>query len=195
MGLTSFLKSIFTDEKTNGKDDFTESISVLKAETPTKIFETRIKPVRVPNIVDVGERLGLIQRDVNEIKNEMVSKMWFEAEYEDKGDEITNKLENINSQINSLEQKIAELNDLTKLLSNNLSNNISTQKQENTLIETKIPDRILKLIEKGKRIRYKDMINNLGISDPTLCKHLSSLLESNKIKRTKEGKAVFYATY
>jgi hypothetical protein len=192
MSLGSFLKSIFADEKTNGKDDFTEPISILKTETPTKIFETRIKPVKVPSIIDVGERLGLIHRDIAEIKNEMVSKMWFESEYEDKGDEITNKLENISSHINSLEQKIAELNDLTKLLSNNLSNNIVTQKQENIQLETKIPEKILGLIEKERKIRYKDIMNSLGVSDPTLCKYLSSLLKSNKIKRIKEGKAVFY---
>jgi hypothetical protein len=195
MGLGSFLKSIFTDEKTNGKDDFTEPISILKTETPTKIFETRIKPVKVPSIVDVGERLGLIYRDVSEIKNEMVSKMWFKSEYEDKDEEMTDKLENISSKISILEEKIAELNDLTKLLSNNLSNNLAIQPREKSLIESKISDKILNLIEKEKKIRYKDIINNLGVSDPTLCKYLSSLLDSNKIKRIKDGKAVFYTTF
>lgn len=195
MGLGSFLKSMFIEEKTNGKYDFTEPISVLKVETPTKIFETRIKPVKVPNIVDVGERLGLIHRDVSEIKNEMVSKTWFKSEYEDKDEEMTDKLENISSKISILEEKFAELNDLTKLLSNNLSNNLAIQPREKSLIESKISDKILNLIEKEKKIRYKDIINNLGVSDPTLCKYLSSLLDSNKIKRIKDGKAVFYTTY
>lgn len=194
MGLGSFLKSMFIEEKTNGKYDFTEPISVLKTETPTKIFETRIKPVKVPNIIDVGERLGLINRDVSEIKNEMVSKTWFKSEYEDKDEEMTDKLENISSKISILEEKIAELNDLTKLLSNNLSNNLAIQPREKSLIESKISDKILNLIEKEKKIRYKDIINNLGVSDPTLCKYLSSLLDSNKIKRIKDGKAVFYTT-
>jgi len=195
MGLGSFLKSMFIEEKTNGKYDFTEPISVLKTETPTKIFETRIKPVKVPNIVDVGERLGLINRDVSEIKNEMVSKTWFKSEYEDKDEEMTDKLENISSKISILEEKIAELNDLTKLLSNNLSNNLAILPREKSLIESKISDKILNLIKKEKKIRYKDIINNLDVSDPTLCKYLSSLLDSNKIKRIKDGKAVFYTTY
>lgn len=78
MGIRSWLGKLLTTETHD-----INPISVYKLETPDKIIETKIQPVRVPSIVDVGERLALILRDIAHIKDEMISKAWFNQEFED----------------------------------------------------------------------------------------------------------------
>ena len=54
-------------------------------------------------------------------------------------------------------------------------------------------NRIMKILQKRKEIRFTDLLNELGISDPVLCHHLKILLSENKIKSEKRGRENFYS--
>lgn len=185
MGLTSWLKSKFRKEIPQA-----ETLQISKIETPEKIVETQIRPVRVPTILDIGERLAHISRDLLDLKQEMVSKNWFMSEYEDAGTKIFEKLE-------SLESKIGSLNILLNNLSNQFSNLTAVTKPD---LSKELPykgpinpkEKILEIITEFKKIRYKEISNKINISDPTLSRYLKILLNSSKIKRMSVGKAVYY---
>ena len=51
---------------------------------------------------------------------------------------------------------------------------------------------VVEILKKGGRVRFKDLSAKLKISDPTLSKYLKILCETNKTKRKKVGKAVYY---
>jgi DNA-binding transcriptional ArsR family regulator len=180
MGLSSWLRNKFKREVPPS------TLQISKIETPEKIIETKITPVRVPTVVDIGGRLALISRDLFELKQEMVSKSWFKTEYDDASSAILERLEKIDLKIESLNSLLKELSNVTKGIKPELSKEPFYQETFNT------KDEILKTIINSKKIRFKDLSNRLNISDPTLSKYLKILLGLNKIKRTRTGKAVFY---
>ncbi|MDI6825919.1 MAG: winged helix-turn-helix domain-containing protein [Candidatus Aenigmarchaeota archaeon] len=184
MGIGSWLKNKFK------KETSLKMLQISRIETPERIVETKIRPVRIPTILDIGERLALLSRDLSDLKQEMVSKSWFRSEYEDIGSAVIEKLE-------KLESKVESLNNLLKNLSNQLSNlsgGIKPDLSKESFYEGTfdVERKILEIILKSKKIRYKDISRKLSVSDPTLSKYLKILLNSNKIKRTRTGKAVFY---
>jgi len=186
MKLFSRFKSMFKSEKKLDTATI-ESIPVFKTETPTKIIETRIKPVKIPTIVDVGEKLGFISREIIELKNEIVTKSWFRSEYEDTGDEVINRLLRIENALVLLQKNIKQLNeDLSKFTKYELT------EMPYRVDVVGIPNQILEIIKKRGRVRYKDLNKSLSISDPTLSKYLKILTKTNKINRIKFGKAVYY---
>jgi len=187
MSIGSWFKSIFASKKEQPNGILIESIPILRKETPDKIIETEIRPIRIPTIMDIGERLAHISRDLSHLKNEMISKSWFKLEYEDTGSESIEKLSSIESKLNIL---INTLSDFTKQFSKTDLIEIGYPK-----IKLSISDRILNIIKKKKKIRYKDIAASLDVTDPTLCKYLKILLESKKIKKVKEGKAVYYIPF
>ena len=180
MSLGSWLRDKFK------KESSLETLQISKIETPEKIVETKITPVKVPTIVDVGGKLALISRDLMELKQEMVSKSWFKSEYEDAGYAILERLEKIESNIESLNNLLNDLSNVTKAIKPDLSKEPLYEETFNT------KEKILEIIINSKKIRFKGLSNKLKISDPTLSKYLKILLNSNKIKKTKIGKAVFY---
>jgi len=179
MSINTWLRSIFGAKKKEHTTKTVEPIPILRTETPEKIIETKIRPFRVPTIMDIGERLAIISRDLSYLKNEMVSRSWFKSEYQGTDTEIIEKLTTIESKLNTL---INTLSNFTKpgLIKFNLP------------IKLSVSDRILKIIKEKKKIRYKDIRVIMNVTDPTLCKYLKMLLKSKKIKKTKEGKAVYY---
>lgn len=194
MGLRSWVRYVLGGGREPVNGDVIETISVLKTETPEKIIETKIKPVKIPTIVDIGERLGLILRDISDLKFDMVTKSWFKSEYENIGDEVIKRLEDIRSNLNSFHDSLNQLNRITKELSNNLSNRTKMLSKPLSFPERGlgISDKILRIIQENKKIRYKDISIEVNVSEPTLCKHLKNLLRMDKITKTKEGKAVYY---
>lgn len=189
MGLRYWLKSIFKAKEQ--KDTFIDSVPIFKSETPTKIVETRIKPIKIPTIVDVGERLGLISKEILEMKNDLVTKTWFMGEYEDAGSEVIDKLENIEEKLNLLTQNISQLtHDLSNFTKKINKSEITVPIDHINILS--IPDQILHFLEKKGKLRYKDLRSLLKTSDPTLSKYLQNLHKFNKIKRIKAGKAVYY---
>ncbi|MCX6821480.1 MAG: winged helix-turn-helix domain-containing protein [Candidatus Aenigmarchaeota archaeon] len=189
MGLGSWLSNLLVKKKEiSEKSEFSE-IPLNRLETSDKILETRIRPVKLPSTIEIGERLGFILRDLSNLKEEMISKSWFKAEYEDASPEIIEKLGKVESR---LEQLNGLLNNLSNVLSNlqvygkpELSKTITTEQLD-------INEKILDIIKKSQKIRYKDIAKELNVTDPTITKHLKILLTSNKIRKTKVGKAVFY---
>jgi len=184
MSISSWLKSIFLTEKEKPTTTTMEPISILRTETPDKIIETKIRPVRVPTIMDIGERLALISRDLTHLRDEMISKSWFQTEYKGTDSEINEKLSMIESKLNIL---INSLSNFTKEITKT-----DLIKIGYPLVTLSISDRILEIIKERKKIRYKDIRANMNVTDPTLCKYLNILLKSKKIKKTKQGKAVYY---
>jgi len=184
MGIGSWLKSVLSKEEQSDKlGGFTDqSLSVFRRESPQKVLETRIRPVKVPNLIDIGERLGTITKDVYAIKQKMVTKLWIQDAYDDSS--IVDRLDTINESISQLENR---LSNFTKPLSKKLSDPKKFEIEGSSIAES-----ILKFLENNKGSRYKELKNALNISDPTLSKYLRRMLESGKITRSKAGKAVFY---
>ncbi len=189
MGLGSWLSNLLVKKKEIFEKSEVSEIPLNRMETPDKILETWLRPVKLPSTIEIGERLGFILRDLSDLKQEMVSKSWLKTEYEDTSPLIIDKLSKI-------ESKFDELNSLLNNLSNILSNlKIFPQLELSKLTPTEyrdINEKILGLIQESQKIRYKDIAKELNVTDPTITKHLKFLLNSNKIKKTKIGKAVFY---
>ena len=189
MGLGSWLNDLLVKKKETSEKSEVSEILLNRLETPEKILETRLRPVKLPSTIEIGERLGFILRDLSNLKEEMISKSWFKAEYEDASPEIIEKLGKVESR---LEQLNGLLNNLSNVLSNlkfyekpELSKPISTGYLD-------LNEKILDIIKKSQRIRYRDIAKELNVTDPTIAKHLKLLLGSNRIRKTKVGKAVFY---
>lgn len=182
MSISTWFKSVFGSKKKQPIVKNMEPIPILRTETPEKIIETKIKPVKIPTIMDIGERLALIYRDLTHLKNEMVSKSWFKSEYKDTGSVIIERLSSIESKLNIL---INTLSNFTK----------QTTKIDYPQIKLSISDRLLEIIAEKKKIRYKDIAASMNVTDPTLCKYLKVLLKSKKIKKIREGKAVYYTPF
>ncbi len=187
MGLISWLKSRRAEkEKTINT---IESFPISRTETPDKIIETRIRPVKIPTIVDIGERLGMVSNNLMELKDEIVTKSWFRSEYQDTGSEVISRLVNIENELKNINNYLIQMN-------NGLSNftdsftKVKLSKPSDKTFGTS--DLILVLLKDKKRMRYKDFISEVNVSDPTLSKHLKNLVDTDKIKRTKAGKAVYY---
>jgi len=189
MGLGSWLRNIIVGKKEISEKSDISDITLTRLETPEKILETKIKPFKIPTTVEIGERLGFILRDLSDLKQEMISKSWLKTEYEDASPQIIDKL-------GKIESKLEELNDLINNLSNILSNlRVYGKPELSKPTPTKhldINEKIIEIIQKSQKIRYKDIAKELNVTDPTITKHLKFLLDSNKIRKTKIGKAVFY---
>lgn len=170
-------------------------ISVYRVETPDKIVETKIQPVKIPNIFDVSERLANLAHDISALKNDMVSRSWFKDEFQDISPSITDKLNEISAILRSLQTTI---NNFTNLFSSKLSNftkdGTSTQFSDLNRFNVSlgISGIIYEIIKTHEKIRYKDIIKSVPASDPTLSKYLKILVSENKIRRIKVGKAVYY---
>jgi len=192
MRFGSWLSNLLVKKKEvteKSETSVTSDLSFSRLETPEKIIETRVKPVRIPTTVEIGERLGFILRDLSNLKEEMISKSWLKNEYEDTSPLIIDKLSKV-------ESRLEELNGLLNNLSNILSNlKVYGKPELSKTITTKqldINEKMLDIIKKSQRIRYRDIAKELNVTDPTIAKHLKLLLNSNKIRKTKVGKAVFY---
>lgn len=189
MKVVSWVKSIFQSKRLNTTS--MESIPVLRTETPTKIIETRIKPIKIPTIVDVGGKLGVISREIIELKNDIVTKSWFKTEYEDTGSEVIGRLMRIEDALILLKNNILQFNDNLSKFTKTIDK-IELKKPPSRIGVLGIPGQILDLLKEGGQTRYKDLSGQLNISDPTLSKYLKMLCKTNKIKRKKIGKAVYY---
>ena len=192
MRFGSWLSNLLVKKKEvteKSETSVTSDLSFSRLETPEKIIETRVKPVRIPTTVEIGERLGFILRDLSNLKEEMISKSWLKNEYEDTSPLIIDKLSKV-------ESRLEELNGLLNNLSNILSNlRVYGKPELSKTITTKqldINEKMLDIIKKSQRIRYRDIAKELNVTDPTIAKHLKLLINSNKIRKTKVGKAVFY---
>jgi hypothetical protein len=188
MGFGSWLSNLLVKKKEFSTKSEGFEIPLTRTETSEKILETKIRPVKLPSIIEIGERLGFILRDLSDLKQEMVSKSWFKTEYEETSPEIIEKLGRI-------ESKLEELNGLIKNLSNILSNFGYVKPELSKPIVTErfdINEKILDIIEKSQKIRYRGIAKQLNVTDPTIAKHLKILLNSSKIRKTRVGKAVFY---
>ena len=169
MGFLSWLKQKREKEPPNLQDI---SMPIYRRETEDKIMETRIRPVKIPTIVDLGEKLGLILKEIQEIKTAMVSKDWLRSEYNDTS-EITNKLDTILQNFNNLNFLSQDLRGLSYPV-------------EKTNI-------ILDLLSQEGKLNYSQIKNKTGLSDPTLTKQLKQLTIQKKISRERQGKSVFYS--
>jgi hypothetical protein len=189
MGVGSWLKNIIVGKKEISEKSETSDIQLTRLETPEKILETRLRPIKIPTEVEIGERLGFILRDLSDLKQEMITKSWLKTEYEDASPQIIDKL-------GKIESKFEELNVLLNNLSNILSNFKGYVKPElskpTPIKHLDINEKIIEIIQKSQKIRYRDIANELNVTDPTITKHLKFLLVSNKIRKTKTGKTVFY---
>jgi len=176
MGVRSWLGNLLGREPTP-----ISPLSVYKLETPDKIIETKIQPVKLPTVVDIGERLGTLVRDVSYLKNEMVTKSWFRRDFEDMTPQIINLLNEINE-------------NLRVLLSNFTKNQISPKIDDIEHFDQplKTSEFLLKIIKSQKKVRYKNIKKQIFVSDPTLSKYLKLLVKTKKIRRIEIGKAVFY---
>jgi len=183
MRLISWFKSLYEKDKSINTNF--ESISVFKTESPGKIIETKIRPVKIPTIVDIVDRLSSIFYELNSLKNDMVSKSWFQVQYEDSTVDVLNRLDSIERALNNINLK---LSNFTKSISD-------FKKPESELLEPplSVSERIYNIIRIKKHVRFKDIVNLLPFSDPTISKYLKILTNSKKIKRVKTGKAVFYS--
>lgn len=185
MGIISRIKTMFTSEKYIDTE-FNE-ISVLKTETPEKIVETRIKPVKIPTILDLGEKLSSISNNLSSLRQEIITKSWF-SQYEEASHEILNHLDNLTKTLSDIENLLINTNNLTK----NLSDSLSVH-QSLTFNKKPTPsEMILSVIKNNKRVRYKDIVSMVPFSDPTISKHIKTLLNDNKILKSNVGKAVYY---
>jgi len=165
----------------NGDTQTISPLSVYKLETPDKIIETKIQPVKLPTVVDIGERLGLLIRDMSHLKKEVVTKSWFEHEFEDATPRIIGLLNEMNENLRIL---------LSKFTKNNF--NIQDTVIDDFSGPLNTSDFLLKIIKSSRKIRYKAIKKQIPISDPTLSKYLKILVHDKKIRRIKVGKAVFY---
>jgi len=170
-------------------------IPIYRLETPDKIVETKIQPVKIPTIFDVSERLANLSHDIFILKNEMVSRSWFKNEFQDISPSIIDKLNEISNGIHSLQNTFNNFtNPIPSKLSNFTKDTSSVQFADisrfTTLLNTS--DIIYEIVKAHKKIRYKDIIKFVPISDPTLSKYLKILVSEKKIRRIKVGKAVFY---
>lgn len=164
-----------------------------KPQDTQKTIETNIRPVKIPTLLDLGGKLQMIFNDVEHIKQEMVSKAWFRAEY-DEGEEIIKKLEVIEQKLNDLQKITPQLNDL--------SNKLSYLPKEhritiNRIKETEISNQAKKLLDtvtQKKKVNYTELKNFVGMSDPTISKYLKQLLKQNKIEKEKVGRFAYYST-
>ena len=190
MGIKSLFSKIL-----GSKSDQIEPISVYRVETPDKIVETKIQPVKLPTVFDISERLVNLSNDIYLLKNEMVSRSWFKNEFQDISPSITDKLDKIHETLLSLQDAF---NNFTNAFSSKLSNftkdgeTISFADINHFNAPLSTSEVIHEIIKKNKKIRYKDIIKHVPISDPTLSKYLKILTTKNKIRRIKIGKAVFY---
>lgn len=141
------------------------SIPIYRTESKDKILETRIRPVKIPTIVDIGEKLGLILKELQEIKFEMVSKSWLNSEYNDTND--------ISKKIDIILQEIQSINYYDKNI-------------------IKKADDIIELLASGNKMTYSEIKEKIGITDPTLSRQLKTLVDNNTIKRERKGRSVFY---
>jgi len=169
-------------------------IPVYRLETPDKILETKIQPIKLPTTFDISERLVNLSRDISHLKDEMVSKSWFKTEFEDASPSVVDKLDGISNELKSLQSNFTKF---TKLLSSELSNFSKTTILPVTDVNhfgmsLNTSEIIYKIIKRNKKIRYKGIIKQVPVSDPTLSKYLKILISKKKIRRTKIGKAVFY---
>lgn len=182
MGFASTLKSIFRTKKKESvpSEEYSQFI-----EFPTqKIIETRIKPIKIPTLLDLGGKLEIILNSVQDIKHEMVSKAWLRAEY-DEGRKIVEKLDNIDQKLNSL------LNVMNKFVVNlSVTEKEKSEEKTHGLHPT---EKILSIISQKERINFSDLRNLVDISNPTLSKYLKQLLEKNKIEKEKEGRFIYYS--
>ena len=156
-------------------------LSIYKVETPDKIIETKIQPVKIPTIVDLGERLGSLSRDLSYLRNEVVTKTWFTNEFEDATPRIIGLLNEMNENLRTL---------LSKFTKDTTATQLTDVEHFSTSLNT--PDFILKIIKSNKKVRYKDIKKQVPVSDPTLSKYLRILVHGKKIRRIKVAKAVFY---
>ena len=188
MGIISRLKTMFTTRKENYIDTSFEDIPIFKSETPEKIVETRIKPVKIPTILDLGEKLSSIFNNLSLLKEEIVTKSWFSSQYEDTSYEILNCLDNVNKRLHDIQNLLKNNNNLSKNLSDVLT------KFQSPLYHKKLSpsEMIIYVLKNNKKLRYKDIVGMVPFSDPTISKHIKILLKNNKISRSKLGKAVYY---
>jgi len=189
MEIVSWVKSIFKSKRSNVTS--MEPITILKRETPTKIIETQIKPIKIPTIVDVGGKLGTISKEIMELKNDIVTKSWFKTEYEDTGSEVIDRLTRIEDTLGLLKNNILQFDDNLSKFTKTIDK-IELRKLPARIGVFGIPSQILDLLKERDQMRYKDLSGQLNISDPTLSKYLKILCNKNKIKRKKIGKAVYY---
>jgi hypothetical protein len=181
MSFVSWLRDKF--ERENHLASGLEPISVSRLETPNKVIETKIQPIKIPTIVDVVDRLTSIFHELSIIKDDIVSRSWFESQYEDSSDIIINHLNNIDDVLSDINNK---LSNFTKLIPESDPLHLISEPS------LSVSDRIYNTIQNKNNVRYKDIISSLPFSDPTISKHLKILLNDRKIKRTKIGKAVYY---
>lgn len=185
----SWLKQKLLQQKTVVNQN--ESITISKTETPDKIIETRIRPVKIPTILDIGEKLGHISNDLSSIKTDIVSRSWFKSEYEDCSPLIIDDLRKIQKSLNLLIDTVNHIN-------NNLSNFTKTYSYTKGVdlppypMMFHTPDHIIELIKKNGPMRFKELRTLLNVTDPTLSKYLKKLTLDNVLIRKKSGKAVFY---
>lgn len=188
MGLISRIKSVFTTEKENHTNTDFKDIPIFIAETPEKIVETRIKPIKIPTILDLGEKLSGIFNNLSLLKEEIVTKSWFLDQYEDASHEIINRLNEVNKSLHNVQSLLINTNNLTK----NLSDAVSKSQTVTYHKKLSPSEMILNVLKNNKRVRYKDIVSVVPFSDPTISHHIKLLLKNNKIKRSKFGKAVYY---
>jgi len=180
MGIFSRFKSLFKSKDISHTDNSLPEFSIFKTETPEKIIETRIKPIKIPTILDLGEKLSHLSSHISSLKEDVVTKSWFLNQYEDASNEILNSLNDINKIVYEIKDILTD----TKNLSKNLSD-VSNKRLNAS-------DMILNVLKKNEKLRFRDIVSLLPFSDPTISKHIKILLNNNKIKRTKIGKAAFY---
>jgi hypothetical protein len=174
-----------------------EPIPIYRVETPDKIIETKIQPVKMPTVFDISERLANLSHDISALKNEMVTTSWFKNEFQDTTPVMISKLNEITDDLRSLNTAFTNFaNTLSLKLSNFTKSTdipqIADANYFNTSLNT--PEIIHEIVKNHKKIRYKDIIKLMPVSDPTLSKYLKTLVSENKIRRIKVGKAVFYET-
>ena len=188
MGLISWIKSMFATENDKYIDTSFKDIPIFKTETPEKIVETRIKPVKIPTILDLGEKLSSIFNNLSLLKEEIVTKSWFSSQYEDSSYEILNSLDDVNKRLHDIQNLLINTNNLSKNLSDVLT------KFQSPLYHKKLSpsEMIIYVLKNNKRLRYKDIVHILPFSDPTISNHIKILLKNNKINRSRVGKAVYY---
>ena len=191
MSILSKLKSIFKSEKERREARKIESdIPIYRKETPEKILETKIRPIRVPTILDIGERLGIISSDLADIRQSMVTKLWLRTEY-DEGKEIINKLETIDQKLDNLQNFIIKsTRDLFHTIKKK-PKELTNSKEETQLLPH--TEKILDIISQKGKISYGELKNLADMSDPTLSKYLKQLLEDNKIEKEKDGRFTYYS--
>ena len=189
MGIRTLLNKLLKKDSNQ-----TTPIPVYRLETPDKIVETKIQPVKIPTVFDISERLANLSHDISGLKNEMVSRSWFKNEFEDTSPSLIEKLDEINDNLQSLQDGFTNF---TNSFSSKLSNFTKDTVFQFTDVDhfsthLNTSEIIYKVIKSHKKTRYRDIIKHVPVSDPTLSKYLKILVHDKKIRRTKIGKAVFY---